>query len=160
MKQHEQKGVAMTTFIDRVQPLINELARRNSGLQSPTLRLYNARTGEEFRIEQLYEDDGIVCVDIVPTGEITQRQRCRDCGTYIPNDAEIEFCPACIVANNCTCEMYDDGDGESGPHLQVSYDEACPVHGHGAQPDRWIDNGPWSDVDLTPIDGGSKGGAA
>jgi hypothetical protein len=28
----------------------------------------------------------------------------------------------------CTCRLYDDGNGESGPHLAVEEDEDCPVH--------------------------------
>lgn len=32
--------------------------------------------------------------------------------------------PGCVG-----CRLYDDGDGESGPHLAVDYSETCPVHG-------------------------------
>jgi hypothetical protein len=41
----------------------------------------------------------------------------------------------------CTCEVEDDGDGESGPHLSlVELDEACPVHGRAADPDGWAES--------------------
>lgn len=39
--------------------------------------------------------------------------------------------PASLVAREagCSCRWYDDGDGESGPHVAVDLDDACPLHG-------------------------------
>ena len=42
----------------------------------------------------------------------------------------------------CTCTFYDDGDGESGPHLHMDADRSCPTHGVKADPDAWLDNDP------------------
>lgn len=39
--------------------------------------------------------------------------------------------------STCTCNMYDDGNGESGPHLCVEWDERCPQHGREAEPEKW-----------------------
>jgi len=39
----------------------------------------------------------------------------------------------------CTCHVYDDGDGESGPHLSITYDENCPQHGRFADPEGWAE---------------------
>jgi hypothetical protein len=62
----------MPAYIDNVQPLINALARENNGLHSPTIRVYDSNTGEEFRIERVYTEDDIVCIDASKTGEITK----------------------------------------------------------------------------------------
>jgi len=35
--------------------------------------------------------------------------------------------------------MWDDGDGESGPHLAVSFDRDCPLHGATADPEGWAE---------------------
>jgi hypothetical protein len=41
----------------------------------------------------------------------------------------------------CSCELEEDGDGESGPHLSlVSRDEACPIHGREAEPELWAED--------------------
>ncbi len=44
--------------------------------------------------------------------------------------------PASLVAAEagCTCSWYDDGDGESGPHVAVAIDDACPLHGDDEPP--------------------------
>lgn len=39
----------------------------------------------------------------------------------------------------CTCEMWDDGNGETGPHLHVEHDVLCPQHGRKAEPAQWND---------------------
>ena len=43
----------------------------------------------------------------------------------------------------CTCSMYDDGGPESGPHLAVEADEACPFHGRQADPEGWAQADAW-----------------
>lgn len=42
--------------------------------------------------------------------------------------------PASIAAADagCTCDWYDDGDGENGPHVAIALDDACPLHGDEA----------------------------
>jgi hypothetical protein len=41
----------------------------------------------------------------------------------------------------CSCEVYDPGDGENGPRLEVaSVDEACEVHGRAAMPETWAES--------------------
>lgn len=55
--------------------------------------------------------------------------------TFIgPTLADLQ--PASLVAADagCTCSWYDDGDGESGPHVAVSIDDACPLHGDEEPP--------------------------
>ena len=48
----------------------------------------------------------------------------------------------------CTCSMYDDGGPESGPHLAVDFDEACPHHGRQADPQGWAEaDAQWPDAD-------------
>ena len=53
-------------------------------------------------------------------------------------DLEDHGDPPSFGGRGCTCRMYDDGDGESGPHLAVDLSDTCPYHGHlavGAVPD-------------------------
>lgn len=40
---------------------------------------------------------------------------------------------------DCTCEMYDDGDAENGPHLAIDPHEDCPHHGRAAFPAEWAE---------------------
>lgn len=50
-------------------------------------------------------------------------------------------CPDCGGTGcgplRCSCEMWDDGNGESGPHLVIEYDALCPQHGRKADPESW-----------------------
>ncbi len=59
--------------------------------------------------------------------------------TFIgPTLADLQ--PASLVAAEagCTCSWYDDGDGESGPHVAVAIDDACPLHGDDEPPTRVV----------------------
>ena len=40
-------------------------------IHSSPVRVYDARNGTEYRIVEVYVEDGITCLDIEPTGEIT-----------------------------------------------------------------------------------------
>ena len=81
-------------------------------------------------------------------------ERAAERGVHLPDPAP-DYCrvidwlmpdysppEALIGAGECVgCEMWDDGDGESGPHLAISLDERCPVHG-------WLD---LDDMDLEEL---------
>lgn len=42
---------------------------------------------------------------------------------------------------SCSCTWADDGDPEVGPDPYiVRVDEACPVHGRAAEPERWAED--------------------
>jgi hypothetical protein len=43
----------------------------------------------------------------------------------------------------CTCHYEDTGNGESGPHLSMTPDEACPSHGREAMPEPWAEMDGW-----------------